>query len=64
MLYSSDYLIVRRGQEFQVKINFNRPYKPADDKFAVEFIIGEPSTLQNNGLKSEVFHPAFVINCY
>uniref|UniRef100_A0A3Q3MA32 protein-glutamine gamma-glutamyltransferase n=1 Tax=Mastacembelus armatus TaxID=205130 RepID=A0A3Q3MA32_9TELE len=39
-LYSSDVLIVRRGQEFQVKITFNRPYKPAEDKFAVEFVIG------------------------
>ncbi|XP_023143601.2 coagulation factor XIII A chain [Amphiprion ocellaris] len=40
MLFNSDYLIVRRGQEFQVKITFNRPYKPAEDKFAVEFVIG------------------------
>ena len=40
--YNSDSLIVRRGQEFQVKITFNRPYKPASDKFAVEFVIGEP----------------------
>lgn len=40
MLFNSDYLIVRRGQEFQVKITFNRTYKPAEDKFAVEFAIG------------------------
>lgn len=39
-LYYSDYLIVRRGQEFQVKVTFNRPYKPAEDKFALEFVIG------------------------
>ncbi|XP_040887491.1 coagulation factor XIII A chain [Toxotes jaculatrix] len=39
-LYQSDYLIVRRGQEFQVKITFNRPYNSAQDKFAVEFVIG------------------------
>ncbi|XP_037614205.1 coagulation factor XIII A chain [Sebastes umbrosus] len=39
-LYNSDYLVVRRGQEFQVKIKFNRPYKPETDKFAVEFVIG------------------------
>uniref|UniRef100_UPI0037E8D96C coagulation factor XIII A chain n=1 Tax=Semicossyphus pulcher TaxID=241346 RepID=UPI0037E8D96C len=38
--FNSNDLIVRRGQEFQVKINFNRPYNPAQDKFAVEFIIG------------------------
>lgn len=42
-LYHSDYLIVRRGQEFQVKITFDRDYKPAEDKFAVEFVIGEPN---------------------
>lgn len=39
--YDSNYLIVRRGQEFQVKITFNRPYKPKEDKFAVEFVIGK-----------------------
>ncbi|KAM9425144.1 coagulation factor XIII A chain [Pholidichthys leucotaenia] len=39
-LYHSDYLIVRRGQEFEVKITFSRPYNPAEDKFAVEFVIG------------------------
>ncbi|XP_034533174.1 coagulation factor XIII A chain [Notolabrus celidotus] len=39
-LYNSVDLIVRRGQEFQVKATFNRPYNPAKDKFAVEFVIG------------------------
>ncbi|CAN9509303.1 unnamed protein product [Ophioblennius macclurei] len=39
-LYQSDSLIVRRGQEFQVKVTFNRPYKPSEDKFALEFVIG------------------------
>lgn len=41
--YSSDQLVVRRGQEFQVNITFNRPYDPARDKIAVEFVIGELS---------------------
>ncbi len=45
MLYNSDSLIVRRGQEFQIKITFNRPYKPTEDKFALEFVIGEPKIL-------------------
>ncbi|XP_071774120.1 coagulation factor XIII A chain [Centroberyx gerrardi] len=40
-LYNTDFLVVRRGQEFQVKITFNRPYKPNEDKFAVEFVIGK-----------------------
>lgn len=39
--YNSEHLIVRRGQEFQVEILFNRPYKPSKDQFAVEFVIGE-----------------------
>ncbi|XP_068163890.1 coagulation factor XIII A chain [Antennarius striatus] len=39
-LFNSDYLIVRRGQEFEVKVVFNRPYKQAEDKFALEFVIG------------------------
>lgn len=43
--YNSDSLIVRRGQEFQVKIIFNRPYEPTEDQFAVEFVIGEDGIL-------------------
>lgn len=42
--YNSDSLIVRRGQEFQVKVTFNRPYKPNEDKFALEFVIGKTLT--------------------
>ncbi|KAG7495538.1 coagulation factor XIII A chain [Solea senegalensis] len=40
MYYNSDHLVVRRGQEFQVKVTFNRPYDSARDKFALEFVIG------------------------
>ncbi|KAF5902789.1 coagulation factor XIII A chain-like, partial [Clarias magur] len=39
-LYSNDHLIVRRAQEFLIKITFNRPFNPEKDKFAVEFAIG------------------------
>uniref|UniRef100_A0A8B9JVM4 protein-glutamine gamma-glutamyltransferase n=1 Tax=Astyanax mexicanus TaxID=7994 RepID=A0A8B9JVM4_ASTMX len=39
-LYANDYLIVRRAQQFQIKITFNRPYKPKEDKFALEFVMG------------------------
>uniref|UniRef100_W5N165 protein-glutamine gamma-glutamyltransferase n=2 Tax=Lepisosteus oculatus TaxID=7918 RepID=W5N165_LEPOC len=39
-LYNNDNLIVRRGQQFQIKITFNREYNPAKDKFWVEFLIG------------------------
>ncbi|XP_030194376.1 coagulation factor XIII A chain [Gadus morhua] len=38
--FNTNFLIVRRGQEFQVKITFNRPYDADKDKFAVEFGIG------------------------
>lgn len=44
MLFNSDYLIVRRGQEFEVKVTFNRPYNPSEDKFALEFVIGKTKT--------------------
>uniref|UniRef100_A0A8C1WFL3 protein-glutamine gamma-glutamyltransferase n=1 Tax=Cyprinus carpio TaxID=7962 RepID=A0A8C1WFL3_CYPCA len=53
-LYSSDFLIVRRAQEFQIKITFDRPYKPAEDKFAVEFVIG-PSPQYSKGTYIPVF---------
>ncbi|XP_054609764.1 coagulation factor XIII A chain [Dunckerocampus dactyliophorus] len=46
--YHSDYLIVRRGQEFQVKITFNRPYEADKDKFAVEFVIGSSPQYSKN----------------
>ncbi|KAL0970145.1 hypothetical protein UPYG_G00237770 [Umbra pygmaea] len=39
-MYANDSLIVRRGQEFQIKVTFDRPYKPTKDQFAVEFVIG------------------------
>ena len=40
-LFSTDFLVVRRGQEFQIQISFSRPYDASSDKFAVEFGIGE-----------------------
>lgn len=39
-LYASDHLIVRRAQEFLIKITFNRAFKPEQDKFAIEFALG------------------------
>lgn len=39
-LYANENLIVRRAQEFLIKITFDRPFKPEKDKFAVEFAIG------------------------
>ncbi|KAJ8386889.1 hypothetical protein AAFF_G00164860 [Aldrovandia affinis] len=39
-LYSNPLLIVRRGQEFQIKVTFNRAYEPSRDQFLLEFVIG------------------------
>ncbi|XP_077357690.1 coagulation factor XIII A chain [Festucalex cinctus] len=47
-LYNCDNLVVRRGQEFQVNITFNRPYKPNKDKFALEFVIGPSPQYSKN----------------
>ncbi|NXO48869.1 F13A factor, partial [Aramus guarauna] len=38
--YYSPKLIVRRGQSFQVQVDFNRPYKPETDRFWLEYLIG------------------------
>ncbi|KAJ8007947.1 hypothetical protein DPEC_G00099470 [Dallia pectoralis] len=53
-MYANDRLIVRRGQEFQLKVTFDRPYKPSEDKFAVEFVIGS-SPQFNKGTYVPVF---------
>ncbi|KAJ8262588.1 hypothetical protein GJAV_G00168110 [Gymnothorax javanicus] len=39
-LYSNKQLVVRRAQEFQIRITFNRAYDPAKDQFLLEFVIG------------------------
>lgn len=39
--YYSPKLIVRRGQPFQIQIDFNRPYKPETDQFWLEYLIGK-----------------------
>lgn len=56
-LYATDALVVRRGQEFQVKITFDRAYKPDDDKLALEFVIGS-SPQYNKGTYMPVFPTA------
>ncbi|XP_048826964.1 coagulation factor XIII A chain [Brienomyrus brachyistius] len=39
-LYANDNLIVRRAQEFQIRITFDRAYNPLQDQFLVEFVMG------------------------
>uniref|UniRef100_A0A6Q2ZFI9 Transglutaminase-like domain-containing protein n=1 Tax=Esox lucius TaxID=8010 RepID=A0A6Q2ZFI9_ESOLU len=53
-VYANDRLIVRRGQEFQLKVTFDRAYKPSEDQFAVEFVIGA-SPQFNKGTYIPVF---------
>ncbi|NWZ97974.1 F13A factor, partial [Nesospiza acunhae] len=38
--YYNPKLIVRRGQAFQIRIDFNRPYQPQSDQFWLEFLMG------------------------
>lgn len=40
-LYVNENLIVRRAQEFQIRITFDRAYNPLQDQFLLEFVIGE-----------------------
>lgn len=39
--YFNNKLIIRRGQKYDIKINFNRPYNPETDQFWVEYVIGK-----------------------
>ncbi|KAM6135445.1 coagulation factor XIII A chain isoform 1-T2 [Pterocles gutturalis] len=59
--YYSPKLIVRRGQPFQIQIDFNRPYNPETDQFWLEYLIGRYPQ-QNKGtyipiLLSDVLKP-------
>ncbi|XP_029446458.1 coagulation factor XIII A chain [Rhinatrema bivittatum] len=38
--YYNAQLILRRGQLYQIQIDFNRPYDPEKDQFWVEYVIG------------------------
>uniref|UniRef100_A0A8C4QGE0 Transglutaminase N-terminal domain-containing protein n=1 Tax=Eptatretus burgeri TaxID=7764 RepID=A0A8C4QGE0_EPTBU len=39
--YDSEELLVRRGQPFQVQLNFNRPYEPSKDAIILVLDIGK-----------------------
>ncbi|XP_069586806.1 coagulation factor XIII A chain [Ranitomeya imitator] len=38
--YFNNKLIIRRGQTFSIRIDFNRPYDPEKDQFWLEYLIG------------------------
>ncbi|XP_053570678.1 coagulation factor XIII A chain [Bombina bombina] len=38
--YFNNKLIIRRGQTFNIQIDFNRPYNPEKDQFWIEYVVG------------------------
>ncbi|XP_073423429.1 coagulation factor XIII A chain [Dendrobates tinctorius] len=38
--YFNNKLIIRRGQTYSIRIDFNRPYNPGKDQFWLEYLIG------------------------
>ena len=38
--YESEELIIRRGQEFQVTVTFDRVYRPESDQIILQFATG------------------------
>ncbi|MEE6465161.1 hypothetical protein FKM82_006470 [Ascaphus truei] len=38
--YFNNRLIIRRGQTFNIQLEFNRPYNPEKDQFWVEYVVG------------------------
>ncbi|XP_034720739.1 coagulation factor XIII A chain-like [Etheostoma cragini] len=53
--YDNPNLVVRRGQEFQVKVTFDRPLVETDD-FQLEFLIGENPTPSRDSLVAVTFN--------
>lgn len=39
--YEYENLIIRRGQSFDMKLQFKQPYDPEDHRICLEFLIGE-----------------------
>lgn len=39
--YYNPKLIVRRGQPFQIQIDFSRPYDPEKDQIWLEYLVGK-----------------------
>ncbi|KAG7525320.1 hypothetical protein JOB18_025564 [Solea senegalensis] len=54
--YHIDQLVTRRGQEFVMRVTFNRPLTP-DDDFHIEFRIGSSPSSNKGSLITVVFGP-------
>uniref|UniRef100_A0A8C9XDS1 Coagulation factor XIII A chain-like n=1 Tax=Sander lucioperca TaxID=283035 RepID=A0A8C9XDS1_SANLU len=53
--YNTPNLVVRRGQEFLVRVTFNRPLEQSDD-FQLEFLIGEDPSASRGSLVVVTFN--------
>ncbi|XP_077365588.1 coagulation factor XIII A chain-like [Festucalex cinctus] len=53
-VYNTDYLVIRRGLEFLLHVNFSRPVTPRD-KFRLEFLIGSKPTERKRTLEYSSF---------
>lgn len=67
--YYNPKLIVRRGQAFQIQIDFNRPYQPQSDKFWLEFLMGKclakaVSCQQSNSLSQTGKQQKLMAGCF
>ncbi|XP_019745561.1 coagulation factor XIII A chain isoform X2 [Hippocampus comes] len=52
--YDTEYLVIRRGQEFVLRVTFSRPVTPRD-KFKLEFLIGSRASVRRRTLEEATF---------
>ncbi|XP_051910224.1 coagulation factor XIII A chain-like [Hippocampus zosterae] len=52
--YDTEHLVIRRGQEFVLRVTFSRPVTPRD-KFKLEFLIGSRASVRRRTLEEATF---------
>ncbi|KAM6953865.1 coagulation factor XIII A chain-like [Aplochiton taeniatus] len=55
LFYDTNNLVVRRAQEFQIEVNFNRPLNLVSDIFQLEFTIGSSPSPTDGSLNTAAF---------